>query len=333
MKELSNEFILAGTLNALENTWKGRYNTALPSIKKEENLIKLTTSDISVGIDAFDEIVLTIILKFLFCPVWLIKQFYQTWMIAGIEDPEKRINDWVSIGLVWKEAAVTGQYVRPTYLLFKLFGEKPEAFYNIPFNTLTHTISEQKVMFDIMSGNSPILKREKVLPRISELGFDDDEHGTNALTEPDFRNPKLFKEEGIIELSETENAINEGMKNGAIVTPELENFNQFTLVKKVNNTGVIKRDYKFHVPDLIIPVIRDNGKPMSIAVEVELSNKRYGYEETMRRYKDNNKYGAVYWLCNSPQIASALRDAYDAVGGTGTCKTVLMEFVIPSPEF
>lgn len=333
MKELTNDFILTGTLNAQENTWKGRYNTALPNIKKEETTIKLSTADISVNIDSFDEIVLTIILKFLFCPVWLIKQFYQTWMIAGIENPEDKINEWVSIGLVWKEAAVTGQYVRPTYLLFKLFGEAPESFYNIPFNTLTHTISEQKVMFEIMSGKSEILKRESVLPRISELGFEDSETGTNVLIEPDFRNPKLLKPEGILELSETENSINKGMKEGAVVTPELEDFSQFTLVKKVNNTGVIKKDYKFHVPDLIIPMIRNNGKPQSIAVEVELSNKRYGYEETMKRYKDNNKYGAVYWLCNTPQITEALRSAYDAVDGTGTCRTVLMEFVIPSPEF
>lgn len=306
----------------------------MPDIKKENNIIKLSNSNISVNIDSFDEIILTIILKFLFCPVWLIKQFYQTWMIAGIENPENKINEWVEIGIVWKEAAVTGQYVRPTYLLFKLFGEKPETFYNIPFNTLTHTISEQKVMFDIMSGKSEILKREKVLPRISELGFEDNILGTNILTESDFRNPKLFKQEGIKELSETENKINECIKNKINITPELLNFNQFVLVKKINNSGIIKKDYSFHIPDLIIPLVRNNGNPKSIAIEVELTNKRsLAYEETMNRYKDNNKFGSVYWLCNSPYIYESLRNAFESVGGTGTCKTVLMEFVVPSPEF
>lgn len=333
MREIKADFILSGTLNAQENTWKSRYNATIPSIQMIDGKINLTAGSKCVTIDSFDEIPLTIILKFLFAPVWLIKQFYQTWMIAGIDDPEAKINDWVEIGLVWKEAAVTGQYVRPTYLLFKLFGESPERFYNIPFNTLTHTISEQKVMFELMSGSSPILKNQITLPRISELGFEGIDTGTNVLTEPDFRNPQLFKEAGIIELSQTENSINEGMRNGATVTPELINFNQFTLVKKVNNTGTIKKDYLFHIPDLVIPVIRDNGKPQSIAVEIELSNKRYGYEETMRRYRDNNKYGSVYWLCNAPNIAESLRNAYEAVGGTGTCKTFLMEFTIPSPEF
>lgn len=336
MKELTNEFIISGTLNAQENTWGNRFNNVIPNIKKEGNTIILSTGNASVSIDPFDEIVLTIILKFLFSPIWLIKQFYQTWMIAGIENPEDKINDWVKVGLIWKEAAVTGQYVRPTNTLFKLFGETPEPFCDIPFNTLTHTISEQKVVFDIMSGNgiaAEIFKREKVLPRISELGFDESDNGTNVLTEPDFRNPKLFKNEGIMELSETENKINEGMKNGDAVTPELINFNQFMLVKKVNNTGTVRKDYIFHIPDLIIPVIRENGKPKSIAIEVELSNKRYNYEETMRRYKNNNKYGSVYWLCRNQQIAESLRNAYDAVGGTGTCRTALMEFVVPYPEF
>lgn len=333
MRELTEDFILAGTLNAQENTWKKKFNATLPNIKKEECKIKLSNGNHSVYIDSFDEIVLTIVLKFLFCPVWLTKQFYETWMIAGIEDPANKIKEWVDIGLVWIESDVTGLYIRPTFLLFKLFGETPEKFYNIPFNTLRHTICEQKVMFDVMCGNSEILKRENTLPRISELGFEDSEKGTNILTECDFRNPYLYKDEGIIKLSETENKINEGMKNGEIITPELLDFSQFVLIKKVNNKGSVKKDYKFHIPDLIIPVIRKNGKPQSIAIEVELSNKRGGYIETMERYKNNNKYGSVYWLCRDSSTIEALRAAYEEVGGTGTCKTILLEFVVPSPKF
>lgn len=340
MSRLTNDFIQAGTRNAQENTWNNRYNSVIPSIKKDGNKIILSSAHETVELDSFDEIILTIIIKFLFAPVWLLKQFYNTWMIAGLDDPEEKINSWVNIGLVWKEAAVTGQYVRPTYLLFKLFGQDPEKFYNIPFNTLTHTISEEQVMFEVMSGRGPIgeaiLKREKVklLPRISELGFDENNNGTNIITECDFRNPALFKDEGIKELNDTEHKINEGMRNGETVTPELEKFNQFVLVKKINNTGTIKKDFVFHIADLIIPTIRNNGKPQSIAIEVELTNKRaVNYEETMKRYKDNNKYGAVYWLCNTPDIANNLREAYSTVGGTGTCRTILLEFTIPTPSF
>ena len=339
MRILNHDSILVGTLNSQENTWKNRYNATLPDIKKLGETIVLTSGNASVSIDSFDEIVLTIILKFLFSPVWLVKQFYQTWMIAGIgELPQDKINDWINIGLIWKEASVTGQYIRPTYLLFKLFGLKPEIFCNIPFNTLTHTISEQKVMFDIMSGKGEISEmiiknQSDYLPRVSELGFKNSIDGTNVITESDYRNPKLYREDGIVELSDTENKINEGMKNGDTITPELLNFNQFTLVKKINNTGIIKKDFTFHISDLLIPVLRDHGKPRSIAIEVELTNKRYAYEETMKRYKDNNKFGTVYWLCNSPNIAEALRTAHDSMDGTGTCKTILMEFVIPAPEF
>lgn len=123
------------------------------------------------------------------------------------------------------------------------------------------------------------------------------------------------------------------MKNGETITPELLNFNQFVLVKKIDNTGTVKKDFSFHIPDMILPMTRLKGVPRSIAIEVELTNKRYAYEETMTRYKDNNKFGTVYWLCNSPNISASLRNAHDLVGGTGACKTVLMEFVIPAPEF
>lgn len=339
MKILDKESILVGTLNAQENTWKNRYNAVLPDIKKIGEIIQLTSGNKIVFIDSYDEIILTIIIKFLFSPVWLINSFYQTWKIAGISDlSQNKINDWIDIGLIWKEASVTGQYIRPTYLLFKLFGLPPETFCNIPFNTLTHTISEQQVMFDIMSGKGTISEmiiknKNSYLPRVSELGFNNSINGTNVITESDYRNPKLFREEGIAELSDTENTINEGMKNGDSITPELLNFNQFVLVKKINNTGVVKKDFAFHIPDMIIPVLRENGKPKSIAIEVELTNKRYAYEETMKRYKDNNKFGTVYWLCNSPNISASLRNAYELVEGTGTCKTILMEFVIPAPEF
>lgn len=337
--ELNREFIVSGTLNSQENTWKDRYNSILPDFKKDGEKIIMTKGNDSAIIEPFDEIILTILLKFLFIPLWLVRQCYNTnIMILGMNTCDDKINSWIKLGLIWKESTVTGIYIRPTYALFKLFGVPQEKFYNIPFNTLTHTISEQKVFFDIMAGFSSILAKEnrmghKLLPRVSELGFKESNIGTNIITEPDFRNPYLFRDEGIKELANTENKINNAMKNGDNFTPELANFNQFTLVKKVNNTGEIKKDYKFHLPDLIIPNLRENGQPRSIAIEVELSNKRGGYIETMNRYKDNNKFGSVYWLVSMNSTANALRDAYKEVKGTGSCSTHLLEFVVPTPDF
>lgn len=338
MRSLDNsDFIMAGTKIAQSNTWQNRYNKTIPNIIKEGETIKLTYSDIVSVIDSFDEIVLTIIMKFLFCPLWLIKKFYSCGSIVGYEDYcIEKVEGWVKLGLVWKESSVTGLYLRPTYALFELFGEKPYRYTNIPFNMLTHTICEEWVMFTVMYGNSEIVEQNRgiILPRISELGFRDDKHGTNIIAEEDFRNPKLYTQEGIDDLIKTERSIEKAMREKSQISDELTDFRQFILSKKIANTGSVKKDYIFHVPDLIIVNLRDKGLPQSIAIEVELTNKRsLNYEETMKRYKDNNKYGSVYWLCSEANTLKELRDAYRAVGGTGSCKMKLLEFEIPVPEF
>lgn len=341
LRDIDESFISSGIKTAQNNTWGNKYRNIIPNIQKEGAVIKLSYGNILVEINSFDEIILTIIMKFLFMPIWLIKQCYNGFNIIQDDSIDNKINSWIDIGLVWKESAVTGNYIRPTYSLFTLFGESPYTYTNIPFNTLTHTICEEKVMFDVMSGESNINSNEKdsLLPRVSELGFKEDivfndfSLGTNIIAEEDFRNPKLYTEEGIKELNDTEYQINKGIKEKATITPELTDFRQFVLIKKIDNTGFVKKDYKFHVPDLIIPCLRKEGRPKSIAIEVELSNKRArNYEETMLRYKDNNKYGTVYWLCNTPAIMESLRSAYTSVGGTGTCKTKLIEFIIPTPD-
>ena len=333
MRDLKPDEILAGTKNAMENTWGNRYNKVMPAVKKEGAKITYSTSTVSVDITPFDEIILTIIMKFMFAPVWLIKQFYSyEFSIAGSDSMvDELIDKWIQLGIVWKEADVTGQYLRPTYALFQMFRQDPYPYHNLPFNTLRHTICEEKVMFEVMFGSSEIVKKEKVMPRISELGFDFKLSGTNIISEEDFRNPTLYKDYDKIVRIERE--INEGMEKGVKVTPELLDFRMFNIVKKVDNTGIVKNDFKFHIPDLIIPVIRDNGHPQSIAIEIELTNKRANYIETMERYKDNNKFGVVYWLCNEESIANAIREAYEEVGGTGSCRMELLEFVVPSPNF
>lgn len=335
--KIEKEFFKSGIAEAKRNTWGSRYHPTTPTIRKEGAIIKIIDNETVVEINYFDEIVLSIIMKFCFCPIWLIKKFYSddSNFLMQSQSIDDKINDWIKIGIIWKESAVTGNYVRPTYQLFSLFGESPYQYTSIPFNVLTHTIVEENIMFEVMTGKSQIFENERknLLPRISELGFDDGNSGTNIIAEEDFRNPKLYTEEGIIELSETEHKINEAIKTkNSIITPELTDFRQFVLVKKINNTGVVKQDYKFHVPDLIIPCLRQNGQPKSIAIEAELSNKRTAYLETMERYKDNNKFGSVYWLCNRSDTLQSLREAYKEAGGTGNTKTYLLEYLIPSPE-
>lgn len=344
MKELSYDFIGTGVRNSQDNIWGRRFNSITPNIKKDGAVLKVYLEDQMIEINSFDEIVLTIIMKFTFVPLWLVKQFYgedvsnvvNDISIVGMENADEKLQKWVDLGLVWKQPSVTGQYLRPTHLLFKLFGEEPKKFTAIPFNMLTHTICEAKVMFDVMSGNSEINKIEQgnLLPRISELGFENDTKGTNIIGEDDFRNPHLYQDYFIKEFNDVENRINRGILDGSAVTPELEDFRHFVLIKKINNTGIIKKDYKFHIADLIIPSLRKEGKPKSIAIEVELTNKKaHNYIETMERYKNNNKFGAVYWLCSDGSTAEALRQAYEEVGGCGSCRVHMLEFKIPTPNF
>ena len=335
---LNSDFIMSGTKIAQANTWNNRYNNNIPNIEKEGENIKLSYSDIVEYIDSFDEIVLTIILKFLFCPVWLIKKFYNysNTMLGNDEYTIGKINNWVKLGMVWQEPSVTGLYIRPTYALFTLFGEEPYRYTNIPFNMLTHTICEEYIMFLIMTGNSKIVTDNKnvLLPRISELGFKDDNFGTNIIAEEDFRNPILYTQEGIDQIIKTEKSIDDAIRNKKQISNELIDFRQFVLCKKIANTGQVKKDYIFHVPDLAIPTLRKDGLAQSIAIEVELTNKRsLNYEETMNRYKDNNKFGTVYWLCSTSATIQNLREAYKITGGTGKCKTKIIEFEIPVPDF
>ena len=333
---IKEEDIIVGTSNSSENTWNNRLNTNLVTFKKENNKIIFMPPGKSIELNAFDEIVLSIVLKFLFMPVWLVYNFYN--MFEIIEEKEETydiIDEWIECGLVWKEPSVTGEYIRPTYALFELFDEDKRKYSNIPFNMLTHTIAEEQVMFELMTGINEICRKEITMPRVSELGLGKSKIGTNVIGEEDFRNPMLYREEGITTLNDVENKINKAARLGERITPELLDFSQFYLVKKVSNTGVIRKDYRFHIPDLCIPVFRkENGKPQSIAVEIELTNKRIGgYEETLSRYKNNNKYGSVYWLCNQSNTADSLRQAFDNIGGCGSCKMVLQEFQIPHPNF
>lgn len=330
MIRMEEDFISAGTISARRNTW-GTYNRTMPSVSCNGSFITYSTSILSVNIGSFEEIVLHILLCFLFMPVWLLRKFFEyQYPMAGVEETvESTLKQWEDLGIVWVEHHVTGDHLRPTYALFQMFGQEPVKYNIIPTAVLTHLVSEQAIMFEVMTGINAI-NNERVHPRISELGIEGNLSGTNIIAENEFRVP--FSQNEYQTILEVERGINDAVKNGTPnLTEELKNFRWFPIVQKVNSTGTLKSDIKFHIPDLIVPVVRDGGKPLSIAVEVELSNKRVvGYEETLSRYKDNNKFAAVYWFCNG-QVAGNLQRAYDNIGGTGSCRMELVEFSPPFP--
>lgn len=96
---------------SVENTWYN-YNPIIPSIIKKESII-VKTEDNEVIISNFEEVVLFIIVNFLFCPVWLVEDWIEKYNFST-QGREDIITSWVNTGLVWIESSVTGLYLRPT---------------------------------------------------------------------------------------------------------------------------------------------------------------------------------------------------------------------------
>lgn len=325
-------------INAEENTWKRRSNV-IPNIIKGDTFITVRTDTHDVQITRFEEAILEIVLSFTFAPVWLVEQWLEERAIVSSQTVTDTIISWIESGLVWLQGSVTGEYLRPTHLLFKLFGRTPERFVDIPFNQLTHTISEQSVAFDVMTGSekSPINRAFKhmYLPKYSPLGIPQSEldRGTNIIREAEFKSIAVYSAKSVPEIEHVEAEIKEMIDRGESLTPEFEDFKKFIIIKKQDNTGIVKRDYRFHIPDMIIPILRTNGLANSISIEIELTDKRLNrYIDTLEKYKDNNRFGHLIWLTQSESINKNLREAFRRVGGLGHTKMYIYEFEVPSPS-
>jgi hypothetical protein len=324
--------------NSTKNTWYN-YNNSIPNITKTDSYLLVKTDSAEVYIDRFQEIILLIINNFLFAPVWLVRKWFESKTLISDLSPDDIMISWIKTGLIWQEISITGTYLRPTYLLFKLFNRKIENFTEIPFNQLTHTISEEEVCFNVMVGEKTFYLNQKLnsiyIPSYSPLGLKttlETKLSTNILNEANFRSVQLYLKNNIDMINNTEHKIQEEIEKGQNITSEFHDFTKFIIVKKINNKGNIK-DYEFHIPDLIIPIPRLKGKAQSIAIEVELSNKGLSrYIHTLNKYKDNNRFGYVVWLVKNGSIAQNLRIAYQKTNGLGQTKMLINEFEIPYPK-
>lgn len=331
MRDKGPEIALPNMANALRSTWSHASSAPIPAIRAVSGTSMVVSTSVSqVEINPFDESVLHVLVTYLFIPLWLVRQWYSTPMQThGSEDADARVRGWVQVGLVGLEPDVTGTYLRPTKTLLEMFQMPKTKWVPIPFNTLRHTICVEHLAWMIMNGIGPLQAVEKPLPRMGDLGFTGPLSGADVLGEPDFRNPNLTR--SYQNLLEGERAIEAGARAGLSITEEFKDFSRFAIVQQVAQTGVVAKDFKLHLPDLVVPIPREGGKPRSVAVELELSNKRVNYQESIKRYRDCIKYGSVHWYCATAQIAVAIRDAWKAVGGSGSVRMHVFEFAIPTP--
>ena len=294
-----------------------------PHIQKQsDNEIIVKTVENEVIITKVEEVILNIIANFKFSPVWLIQQ----WTNNAFE----KMLSWINVGLVWAETTSMGVFLRPTRFLLDMLKIDDDKYIEIPFGMLNHNCSEQQLLYDIHLGNEgselwQIIKNEETLPCYHPLGLIvENETGTIALREADFRIG--FRRYNTNEIQAREEELIREIRSGKKFTSEFTDFSRFPIVN-FNEKGELITQ----TPDILVPIPRKESKAQSYAIEIELSPKTPDkYKGIMNNYKNNVKFGKLFYLCGSQRIARLIKDAYKAVGGLGDCELFLVPFIPPA---
>ena len=300
-----------------------------PHIKKvSPDILEVRTVESVCIIGKLEETILYIIASFKYSPFWLVQQWFLPF--TGTNGFET-VSDWINTGLVWAETTTMGIFIRPTRFLFDMFKLDSERFLEIPFGMLNHTCSEQQIIFDISMANPQselwyVIKDEETLPPYHPLGLEiDNDSGTIVIRESDFRIG--FKRYNSQELLQRELELKNSIKSGQKYTEEFSDFSMFPIINLNKETGELVTQ----TPDIIIPIPRDKGKPKSYAIEIELTPKHSEkYNVILENYKNNIKFGKLFYLCGSQKIAGLIKNAFKAIGGLGSCELFLLPFMPPS---
>ena len=356
------ELLAKQDIEAVKNTYYRMPVVSPNKIFKEDHIV-VNTMNYPTGINLYkiDEVILYIIGVFKFAPFWLVNQWYK---LYG-RDGNLSVAYMVKVGIVWLEASALGIMIRPTQWLFKELDIEEQYRYwlDIPFNLMNHTCAEEQIVFDIMMGNekSDLWREVQKIPNLfpcyhpfkikpsddkgtiimQESYFHDNlssneeeppkteeekkERNTRAKKENDFALSVLGKQDEIIK----------GIREGRPYTLEFQDQSLLTLVPK--NFGIDK-NAKMQRPDSAILVPRSLGKPQSVAIELELTLKTgvYGgipkYEVILDNYKNNLIYGTLIYLCANGKIREAVIDAYNKLGGLGSCRLLVIPYTSPAQE-
>ena len=316
-----------------------------PSIRKESSdCISVYTAEDKVEVRRLEEVIFYILADFKFIPYWLVQRWY-TELYNRPELAFSEVSKWIRVGLTWIQSSATGVYLRPTRFLLDMFNEDitQTNYTDIPYNQLTHTISEQQVFFDIQIGNPKsefwqyIKENEELLPCYHPLltdlnnGQRLDGDGTIILREALFRKGTTYR--STEEWLQGDELIRNQIRNGAKFTEEFNDFTLFNIVTINQSGNETKDDVYKQYPDLLIPVPRKEGIAQSYSIEIEISAKSPDrYDAIMQSYKNNIKFGKLFYLCLTPRITRLVKDAFNRIGGLGTCQLYTLPYTPPSME-
>lgn len=310
---------------AVKNTFY-RSPKVSPAIIHNGTYITVKTINNETNIYKLEEIVLGIIADFKFAPYWLIQQWFEDF---NRNDSFTKVSEWLSVGLVWIDSNALGLFIRPTKFLLDMYKIEDQSFVDISFGKLNHTCSEEQIIFDVQSGNPnsefwQIIKTEDtLLPCYHPLEIEvENDEGTIAIRESNF-SVNRYKPKEIIQKDED---LAREIKSGERYTSEFADFSLFPIVGVDKNNSLVTK-----IPDVIVPVPRNNMLPQSYAIEIELTSKLpEKYTEIMLLYKDNIKFGKVFYLCGTARIARLIKEAFKEVNGLGNCQLYIIPFVSPA---
>lgn len=337
MEYLSKEKVFTDANASLINTREKRYNNVKFSAEVKDNMYILKSEEGKLKLDIRDEIVLYIILKFRFCPSWLAQQWYsEEQLFLGSDHSRTKLRGFIDFGLIYEFPSATCVFLMPTERLAALFNTRLGNFNNPPYNTLTHTISEEQVMYECMTGSTTYLGDTKAIPYISSLGLGQLDDGNFTLPECDYNIRNSYFNEHIPEFNDQEARLSEEILAGKLITTPDFKENKLTIHKKID-----QNTYDLKIPDLAVlaprKLIDGIAMPQSVALEVELTPKSVKkYENIIKLYWDNLKFGKVVYLINEKKTKDNLMRAYAKVkqeyefGGVDrTCEFVFTEFIVP----
>ena len=340
MASIDKESLFEGSNVSLINTRQQRYNNIRFSGELSDNKTEyiLTSEQGKLSLSIKDEIVLYIIAKFRFCPSWLARQWYEessdNIAMVGEDVGRTKLRSFIDFGLIYEFPSAVAVFLMPTDRLASLFGVKLGSFNNPPYNTLTHTISEEQVMYECLSGNAKYLSNTKCIPYVSSLGLGS--IGAACFPESDYSVRSSFFQKHIEEFNDQEARLAQEILQGKIITTVDFKESKFTIHKKID-----QYEYNMKIPDLAVlaPRVISDGLalPMSVALEVELTCKGVEkYERLLDLYWSNLKFGTVVYLVNQKKTRDCLIEAYRNVqekhaadGEEQVCKVKLVEFEVP----